>query len=106
MATSGPAIFFDGVTSARHGVTVELGTNTLLVRAHDGRALAEWPFDEIEELSAPEGLLRVGRRGSAALARLEVTDPELAVAIDEHPAPLDPSGTGGRPGRAQVIFWG
>jgi Zn-dependent protease with chaperone function len=105
MTTSGPAIFFDGVTSARRGVTVELGTNTLLVRAHDGRALAEWPFDEIEELSAPEGLLRVGRRGSAALARLEVTDPDLAAAIDERSVPIDRSGTSARRGRRKVIFW-
>ena len=55
MTTSGPAIFFDGVTSARHDVTVELGAGALLVRSADGRMLADWPFNEIEALSAPEG---------------------------------------------------
>src|SRR3954469_24094540 len=105
MTTSGPAIFFDGITSARHDVAVELGANALQVRSGDGRALAEWPFNEIEALSAPEGLLRIGRRGNATLARLEVTDLNLAAAIDDRSVPIDRSGTTARRGRRKVIFW-
>jgi Zn-dependent protease with chaperone function len=105
MTKSGPAIFFDGVTSARHNVTAELGTSALIVRSVDGRALAEWPFNEIEALSAPEGLLRIGRRGSTTLARLEVTDPDLATAIDDRSVPIDRSGTTARRERRKVVFW-
>src|SRR5258707_15679039 len=105
MTTSGPAIFFDGVTSARHNVTAELGTSALIVRSVDGRAFAEWPFNEIEALSAPEGLLRIGRRGSTTLARLEVTDPDLATAIDDRSVPIDRSGTTARRERRKVVFW-
>jgi Zn-dependent protease with chaperone function len=105
MTTAGPAIFFDGITSARHQVSVDLNANALIVRSQDGRTLAEWPYDEIDALSAPEGLLRIGRRGSTTLARLEVTDPDLAAAIDGRSVPIDRSGTTARRGRRKVIFW-
>ena len=36
MTISGPGIFFDGMTSARHAVTVELGADALRARAADG----------------------------------------------------------------------
>ena len=67
MTTSGPGIFFDGVTSARHDVTVELTPDMLKVISADGRTLADWPYDKIEALSAPQGLLRIGRRGGTTL---------------------------------------
>jgi Zn-dependent protease with chaperone function len=105
MTTSGQAIFFDGVTSARHDVTVELLPATLQVRSADGNILADWPYGEIEALSAPEGLLRIGRAGSPILARLEVHDPQLAHAIDELSIPIDRSGKIGRRGRRKVVFW-
>src|SRR5438477_621606 len=81
MTTTGSAIFFDGVTSARHAVTVDLGATALVIRSADGRAIAQWRYDEIEPLSAPKGLLRIGRTGSATLARLEVFDQKLAGAL-------------------------
>ena len=105
MTTSGPGIFFDGVTSARHDVTVELSPDTLLVRSVDGRTLADWPYDKIEELSAPQGLLRIGRRGGITLARLEVIEPNLAAAIDDRSVPIDRSGTAARRDRRKVVFW-
>jgi hypothetical protein len=102
---SGPGIFFDGATSARHMVSVELERAALLVRAAEGHLLARWPYGELEHLSAHEGMLRLGRVGSATLARLEVHDPALAAAIDEMAATVDRSGATERRGRTKVIGW-
>jgi Zn-dependent protease with chaperone function len=105
MTTTGPAIFFDGITSARHDVTVELAAAALIIRAADGRALAQWPYNEIEPLSAPAGLLRIGRAGSTTLARLDVIDQDLAAAIDQRSVPIDRTGAAERRGRRKVVFW-
>ena len=61
---SGAAVYFDGVTSARHDVLVDLKPAGLRISSHDGHALSEWPYDELEELSAPDSLLFV-QRGAA-----------------------------------------
>jgi Zn-dependent protease with chaperone function len=105
MTTSGQAIFFDGATTARHDVTVELAPDLLHVRAADGTALADWRYDELEELSAPADVLRLGRIGNPVLARLEVRDPQLAAAIDELSLPVDRTGGIERRLRTKVIAW-
>jgi Zn-dependent protease with chaperone function len=105
MATSGPGIFFDGATSARRGVSVELELDVLRIRAADGAVLAEWPYDRLETVSAPAGVLRLGQAGSPVLARLEVRDPRLAAAIDERSSPVDRSGGHARRMQAKVIVW-
>ena len=76
-------MFFDGATSARRDVEVELAPDVLRIRAADGTVLAEWPYDRLEHLSAPDGMLRLGKADNPVLARLEVRDPQLAAAIDE-----------------------
>jgi hypothetical protein len=68
--TSGAGIFFDGKTSERHDAAVTLGASSLHIEGRDGRLLAEWPYDEVDELSAPGAVLRLGRRGSAVQAHL------------------------------------
>ena len=105
MTTSGQASYFDGVTSARHEVIVELGPSTLQILTADGRMLGEWPYSEIESLSAPSGLLRIGRIGNTVLARLDVRDPHLAAAIDKLSIPIDRSGLTERRSRRKVVFW-
>jgi Zn-dependent protease with chaperone function len=105
MATSGQATYFDGVTSARHDVTVQLGASALQIHATDGSVVAEWPYSEIEALSAPNGLLRIGRIGNPLLARLDVRDPNLAAAIDELSIPIDRSGLTERRSRRKVVLW-
>jgi Zn-dependent protease with chaperone function len=101
----GRAIFFDGLTTARHDVVIELAPRTLRVHGADGRALAEWPYDELETRSSPDDVLRLGRARDAVLARLEITDPQLAAAIDEQSAPVDRTGRIERRLRRKVIFW-
>ena len=105
MTSSGAGIFFDGVTSVRHDVTVELTTAMLRIRAGNGAVLADWTYPEIETLSAPEGMLRIGRAGDPVFARLEVRDPQLAAAIDDRSIKIDRSGRTERRMRLKVVFW-
>ena len=101
----GRAIFFDGLTTARHDVVVELAPRTLRVHGVEGRVLAEWPYDELETRSSPDDVLRLGRARDAVLARLEITDPQLAAAVDEQSAPVDRTGRIQRRLRIKVVFW-
>lgn len=105
MATSGPAIYFDGKTSARHLVTLVLDQSALQVRSAAGGLLARWPYDELEQSSAHDGVLRLGRIGSSSLERVEVRDPDLAHAIDVLSIPVDRSGLSQRRGRRKVVLW-
>jgi Zn-dependent protease with chaperone function len=92
------------VTSARHDVTVTLGTSALQIVASDGHTLAEWAYDQLESIPSPHGL-RIGRIDNPVLARLEVRDPKLAAAIDDLSVPIDRSGRTEQRGRRKVVFW-
>jgi Zn-dependent protease with chaperone function len=105
MVRSGPAVFYDGTSSTRHSVSVELDRVGLLIRAAEGYMLERWPYGELEHLSAHAGLLRLGRIGSPVLARLEVQDQALAHAIDEMAASVDRTGTTERRSRTKVVAW-
>ena len=106
MAAAGTGIFFDGMTSARRAVVVELARDGVVVRDAEGRdMLARWPYDELDHLAAPEGVLRLGHAGARSLARLEVRDPALAAAIDEASVPVDRSGVAERRSRLKVVGW-
>ncbi len=102
---SGRGIFFDGSTTARHDVRVELAPLTLRAYGSDGGVLAEWRYDQLETLSAPDDVLRLGKAGSAVLARLEIKDPQLAAAVDERSMPVDRTGRIERRLRTRVIVW-
>ncbi len=101
----GAGIYFDGKTSARHDVTVVLAPNALQISEHGGGLLAEWPYDEVEELAAPDKVLRLGRRGNAVLERLEIFEPEFAAAVDDRAINVDRTGTRQRRQRGSVIGW-
>jgi Zn-dependent protease with chaperone function len=105
MTTSGQGIFFDGTSTERHEVTIELAPQALSIRAADGSVIAEWSYDQLEHLSAPDHVLRLGQAGSTALARLEVRDADLATAIDHRSLPIDRSGESDRRMRLKVIGW-
>jgi Zn-dependent protease with chaperone function len=102
---SGTGIFFDGITSARHAVAVDLASDMLVIRATEADIREHWRYDELEHLAAPGGLLRLGRVGNPRLARLEVRDGELAAAIDEASVPVDRSGAPERRARNRVVAW-
>jgi Zn-dependent protease with chaperone function len=103
--TSGAGIYFDGQTSVRHDVGVTLGASGLEIAGRDGRLLAQWPYDQIEALAAPDSVLRLGRRGSATLERLEITDPQFAASIDARALHVDRTGLRQRRQRIRVIGW-
>src|SRR5436309_6413794 len=106
MASAGTGVFFDGVTSARRAVLVEMARDGVVVRdAEERDMLARWPYDKLDHLAAPEGVLRLGHAGARTLARLEVRDPTLAAAIDEASVPVDRSGASERRSRVRVISW-
>ncbi len=105
MTTVGTAVYFDGKTSARHDVRVEVTPAALRVLSPEGAVVAEWGYDEIEPLSSPDHVLRIGKRNNPSLERLEVHDPQLATAIDDLSVPVDRSGLTERRGRRKVIGW-
>jgi Zn-dependent protease with chaperone function len=106
MAIAGRAIFFDGVTSARRAVTVQLTAEGVVIRdAAERDMLARWAYDKLDHLVAPEGVLRLSCGGARNLARLEVRDPALAQAIDEASVPVDRSGATERRDRLKVVLW-
>jgi hypothetical protein len=102
---SGRAIYYDGVSAARYEVTVELASTALRVHGPDGKLFAEWPFDALESLSAPDDVLRLGRAHNPVLARLEIRDPQLIAALDQRSALVDRSHRIERRLRGRVIFW-
>ncbi|MFZ0984952.1 MAG: M48 family metallopeptidase [Pseudolabrys sp.] len=103
--SSGAGIYFDGVTSARREVVVELAPAGLKISSRDGKSLAEWPYNEIEELDARDNVLRLGRLGSTTLERLEIRDPAFAAEVDEHAAYVDRTGSLRQRQRLRVIVW-
>lgn len=105
VSISGPAVYFDGKTSDRHEVTVEVAASALTIRSPAGDLLASWPYDEMEQSSTAEGVFRIGRSGSGDLARLEIRDPQLAAAVDDLSLPVDRTGLRERRGRRKVVAW-
>jgi Zn-dependent protease with chaperone function len=102
---SGAGVYFDGKTSARHDVAVDAAPDLLRIRAQDGPVLAEWLYGELQALSAPDDVLRLGRTGNPVLARLEIRDAALAAAIDELAQTVDRSGKTERRTRQKVVIW-
>ena len=107
----GPAVYFDGTSSARNAVTVETAAAGLRILAGGGdgrnglpdRVLDEWAYSELRRMSAPEGVLRLGRRGETLLARLEIRAPALAAAIEDRAEALDRGGAAERRLRRKVV---
>lgn len=105
MVPSGAAIYFDGHSSARHDVLVEVAEVALRIIAADGRDIAEWGYDELRRHNSPDHLLRLGRAGEMALARIEVRNPALAAEISDRAVTLDRSGAAERRTRIKVVLW-
>src|SRR5258705_3459393 len=105
MTTSGPALYFDGRTSARLAATAELGAQSVQIRSPSGDLLAEWPYPELGIFSAPEGVLRLGRPRSPDAARLEIRDSGLAIAFGQRAGAVRRVGEVDRRSRVKVVRW-
>ncbi|UGA41508.1 M48 family metallopeptidase [Bradyrhizobium quebecense] len=73
------AVFFDGASSRRRIVVLEL-SDALEIR-EDGELLARWAFADIRRADSPTGLLRLSCLTAPALARLEIRDAQLTAAL-------------------------
>jgi Zn-dependent protease with chaperone function len=100
---SGPAVYFDGTSSVRNTVTVETGATGLQIVAANLHSLDEWAYADLRRQSAPDGMLRLGRRGETLLARLEIRDPVLIAAIEDRADALDRGGTAERRLRRKIV---
>ncbi|ARQ00375.1 M48 family metallopeptidase [Pseudorhodoplanes sinuspersici] len=100
-----PAVYYDGVTSARHHVTIALAAEAVIIRSADGAVVDEWSYPRMKHMSAPEHIFRIGLRGTSSLARLEVTDQDVAHQIDLACPDIDRTGANARAQRRQVIAW-
>lgn len=99
------AVYFDGITSARHDVTIELAPEALAIRAADGTVIDEWSYPRMKHMSAPAHIFRIGLRKSPNLARLEVYDQEVAHAIDLACPDIDRTGASARAMQRKAIAW-
>jgi Zn-dependent protease with chaperone function len=103
---AGPGSYFDGVTSARHPVVVEAAPDALRIRKADGAPVADWPYPDLQAMSSPDDVLRLGRRGDGGgLARLELRDPALIAEVDRLAETLDRTGHAERRNRMRIILW-
>jgi len=105
MTTSGTGIFYDGLTSDRREVSVELGLDAIEVRAPDGAVLARWPFALVSPLATPAGALRIGLANAKVAARLEIHDQAMAAALLARTKPSDRTGLTDRRTRAKVVAY-
>jgi Zn-dependent protease with chaperone function len=105
MTTSGTGIFYDGLSSDRHEVAVELGVDDVTVSAPGGATLAQWSFADIAPLAAPAGVLRVGLAKATAAARLEIHDQALAAALLARAKPSNRTGLTDRRTRVKVVVY-
>ncbi len=102
---SGPAVYFDGVTSARHDVTVTCTPSGVEICGADGSAIALWPYNRLVHLNAPAHVFRLGLRDSDRLARLDVADRSLAGTIDDICPHIDRTDARDRSERRGAVGW-
>lgn len=102
---SAPAVYFDGMTAARHAVTVTCAPSGVEIRDAAGNPVADWLYIRLAQLNAPAHLFRIGLRDSDRLARIEIEDRALAHAIDLACPHLDRTDARARAERRGAVFW-
>ncbi len=104
-ATSVSAVYFDGITSARHVVTVAADDSGLEIRDVAGNPIAEWPYARLIHVNAPARTFRLGLHDSDRLERLEIHDSAFAHRIDIACPHIDRTGTTARVERRGAVAW-
>jgi len=97
------AVYFDGATSAHHDVTLELNDYAVVIFDLTGELIDQWPYLRLKHLSAPAHVFRIGLRKSDNLARLEITDQDMAHAIDVACPDIDRTGASASKARRRAI---
>ncbi len=98
-------IYFDGVTSARHIVTVTLTGSGIEISHHAGDPIAQWPYARLAHLNAPAHVFRLGLRDSDRLQRLEINDPDFAHRIDLACPDIDRTDATANSERRSAVAW-
>ena len=105
MTTNGTGIFYDGLTSERHKVGVDITGGAIEMRAPDGALKARWRLDEVYPLATSNDVLRIGVASAKVAARLEIHDSELAAALLALLKRTDRSGLTDRRTRLKVVAY-
>jgi Zn-dependent protease with chaperone function len=105
MTTNGIGIFYDGLTSDRHKVAVDVAGDAIEIKAPDGAVKAQWRLDEVYPLATSNEVLRIGVSSAKVAARLEINDPELAAALLARLKRTDSSGFTDRSTRLKVVAY-
>jgi hypothetical protein len=97
-----PCVFYDGTSSRRHEVRLELKDH-LEINEND-TTLATWPFADIRRADSATGMLRLSCVTAPSLARLEIRDASIAAALTARCPHLN-DGAAGRHGVAAIVGW-
>jgi Zn-dependent protease with chaperone function len=98
----GSAIFFDGMSSRRHLVTLAF-KDQLEINESPGPSIA-WCYDDIRRADGPVGTLRLTCLTAPALARLEIRDAAVATELVSRCAQLEEN-VPGRHSVAVIVGW-
>jgi Zn-dependent protease with chaperone function len=104
-ASSGPggsAVYFDGMSSRRHLVTLTFGDRLELHEFPE--TVVEWPYADIRRADGPSGILRLSCLTAPPLARLEIRDAAVAAELMSRCGQLDENAPG-RHGVAAIVGW-
>ena len=107
MAAAAPkaAVYFSGLDSQRHRVTLDAGAALQIIE--DGRAIASWSYVNIRRVPGEPHPLRLSSTDAPELARLEIADPQVAdwvIGLCPGQAVRRASGASAG-GVAKIIFW-
>jgi Zn-dependent protease with chaperone function len=97
------SVYFDGVTSALHEVMVACTPSGVQIRNPQDELIAEWPYERLKHLNAPDHIFRIGLRKSDKLERLEIEDQDIAHVIDLACPDIDRTGASVRAERRKAI---
>ena len=70
---TGTGIFYDGLTSDRHKVTVDIAGDAIEVKTPDGSLLVRWRIDEAYPLATSNEVLRIGVASAKSCTNSEAT---------------------------------
>ena len=106
MAKTGTGIFFDGVTSARQDVALELAPTALIIRSQAGEELGAWPYVKLKHQSAPDHVFRIACARIRCWPALEIYDADFAHEVDLLAPLIDRTGAAARRAQLQAIVLG
>jgi Zn-dependent protease with chaperone function len=107
---SGPAIYFDGLSSRRRTVAVafkeqlEISRDGFSPVSSPASSLASWAYSDIRRVDGGPGILRVTCLSAPSLARLEIRDAAVAAELVSRCTQLGENGLDRR-GIAKIVGW-